>query len=244
MLRRLAVLGACVLLLGAAATGSVYVTTLPSAADVWVDGIYVGRTPLVLDALNAGRHTVAITKSGWNPRQLDVSVEAGQTTLSSTRLERAPRVTVQPAPGTIAIRGAEVRAVRIDGAQANRASDGSYTVASGTHELVVQTPRGRVTREVTVWPQTRTDVIVQDDAPGRAAVVAPAEDYVPRSAIRVDGERVVIRYNGHEVIGRVGETSYRVDGRGAEYDAAPTLIGPRLYLPLDLLRTLTGHPER
>ncbi|MDP9106421.1 MAG: PEGA domain-containing protein, partial [Candidatus Eremiobacteraeota bacterium] len=89
MLRRLATAVLCVLLLAAVPTGSLYVTTLPTGADVWIDGTYVGRSPLVLGALAAGHHTVGLTKTGWDPLQLDVSVVAAQTTLSSTRLEPA-----------------------------------------------------------------------------------------------------------------------------------------------------------
>jgi hypothetical protein len=245
MLRRLAVLAACVLLLAAASTGSVYVTTLPSGADVWLDGTHIGRSPLVLDAVATGRHTLGLTKSGWNPRQLDLTVTEGQTTLSSTRLERAAGATTQPPPGSIVVHGAQVRSVKIDGRTVTAEKDGSYPATAGMHQLVAQTSRGRVSRDVTVWPQTRTDVLVQpEDAPARPSVVAPAEDYLPQSAFRVDGERVLIRYNRHEVIGRVGETSYRVDGRSIDYDAAPTLIGQRLYLPIDLLKTIAGTTDR
>lgn len=243
MLRRLAALAACVLLLGLASTGSVYVTTLPSGADVWLDGVYVGRTPLVIDALAAGRHTIGITKSGWNARQLDVSVEGGQTTLSSTRLQLTPRASVA-SPGSIAIRGLKPVAVRIDGAAAVPAKDGTYPAASGTHELVVQTSRGKATREVTVWPQTRTDVVLLPEGDARASVVAPADDFLPKNAVRVEGERVIIRFNHHEVLGRVGETSYRVDGRSVDYDAAPSVVGSRLYLPMDLLRSISAREER
>lgn len=243
MLRRLAALAACVLLLGLASTGSVYVTTLPAGADVWLDGVYVGRTPLVIDALAAGRHTLGITKAGWNARQLDVSVEPGQTTLSSTRLQLAGRPSAV-SPGSIAIRGLRPITVRIDGIAARPGKDGTYAVPSGSHEVVVQTPRGKATREVTVWPQTRTDVVLLPDDDARASVVAPADDFLPKKAVRVEGERVIIRYNRHEVLGRVGETTYRVDGRSVDFDAAPSVVGSRLYLPMDLLRSIAAHEER
>ncbi|MDQ6941717.1 MAG: PEGA domain-containing protein, partial [Candidatus Eremiobacteraeota bacterium] len=93
------------LLLAAVPTGSLYVTTLPTGADVWIDGTYVGRSPLVLGALAGGRHTIGLTKTGWDPLQLDVSVVAGQTTLSSTRLEPARTGGLHPLPGWIAIHG-------------------------------------------------------------------------------------------------------------------------------------------
>jgi len=40
MLRRLAAIAACVIFLAAVPTGSLYVTTLPTGADVWIDGTY------------------------------------------------------------------------------------------------------------------------------------------------------------------------------------------------------------
>src|SRR5665213_2587339 len=84
MLRRLAAIAACVIFLAAVPTGSLYVTTLPSGADVWIDGTYAGRSPLVLGGLVAGRHTVGLTKTGWDPLQLEVSVVCAVTTLTSS----------------------------------------------------------------------------------------------------------------------------------------------------------------
>jgi hypothetical protein len=240
MLRRLAAVAACVIFLAAVPTGSLYVTTLPTGADVWIDGTYVGRSPLVLGGLAAGRHTVGLTKTGWDPLQLDVSVVAAQTTLSSTKLDRA-RTGAPPLPGSIAIHGLVPDATFLDGAAVATAKDGTIAVAAGAHELTVRTPQGKLTRQVQVWPQTRTDVVLQPEiqAP-RPSVVAPAEDYLPRGAIRIAGEKVVIRYGGHEVVGRIGSTAYRVDGKTVDYGEAPTMIGQRLYLPLDLLTTLSA----
>ncbi len=94
---------------------------------------------------------------------------------------------------------------------------------------------------MTVWPQTRTDVVLTPDIePPRPSVVAPAEDYMPKSAIQVVGEKVVVRYGGHEVVAHLGLTTYRIDGKLADYGEAPTMIGSRLYLPLDLLTMLSS----
>jgi PEGA domain len=239
MLRRLAALVGCLMLLAALPTGSLYVTTLPSGADVWIDGTYVGRSPLVLGALAAGHHTVGIAKTGWTPQQLDASVVASQTTLSSTKLE--PVKTGFRLPGSIAVHGLQPDATFVDGVPVSPSKDGTLPVPAGTHEIVFRTPRGKLTRTVTVWPQTRTDVVLQTAVEAaRPSVIAPAEDYVPRSAIRVEGEKITIRYGSHEVVGRFGNTAYRVDGRYADYGEAPAMIGPRLYLPLDLLTLLSA----
>ena len=240
MLRRLAAVVTSVLLLAALPTGSLYVTTLPSGADVWIDGVYVGRSPLVLGGLAIGRHTVGLTKTGWNPLQLDVSIIAAQTTLSSTKLDQATRTGIRPLPGSIAIHGVAPDATFLDGLAVAPSKDGTIPASAGTHELTIHSPRGRISRSVTVWPQTRTDVVMSAEIePPRPSVVAPAEDYVPKSAIRVVGEKVVIRYGGHEVVGRFGLTGYRLDGRVVDYGEAPTMIGSRLYLPLDLLTMLS-----
>jgi hypothetical protein len=240
MLRRLATLAACVLLLAAVPTGSLYVTTLPSAADVWIDGAYVGRSPLILDALGIGHHTVGLTKTGWRPLQLDVSIVAGQTTLSSMRLEQQ-RTASRPPQGSIAIHGAVLEQALLDGIAVERSKDGTYPASAGTHELAVRTARGRISRSVTVWPQTRTDVVLQPEVePARPSVVAPAEDYMPKSAILIEGEKVVVRSGGHEVVAHLGLTTYRIDGKIVDYGQAPTMIGSRLYLPLDLLTMLSS----
>jgi PEGA domain-containing protein len=238
MLRRLAAVVVCALLLAAVPTGSLYVTTLPSGADVWIDGAYVGRSPLVVGALTTGGHAVGLTKSGWAPLQLDVTVEAGQTTLSSTRLE-ATKARVRPPAGSIAIHGTPANRAYLDGVPAVPSKDGTIPAAAGTHEIAFRTSRGRVARSVTVWPQTRTDVVFQPDVEApRPSVVAPAEDYVPRSAIQLEGDKVVVRYGEHVVVGHIGITTYRVDGKSVDYGEAPTMIGRRLYLPLDLLTSL------
>ncbi|MBV9439785.1 MAG: PEGA domain-containing protein [Candidatus Eremiobacteraeota bacterium] len=245
MLRRLAAVAACVVLPAAVATGSLYVTTLPTAAEVWVDGVYVGRTPLVLDALATGRHTVNLTKSGWSARQLDVTILAWQTSVSSVRLDPSASVPRSALPGAIALHGNVPLRLRLDGLPAVARPDGTLSAAPGRHELTIMTPRGRVTRTVTVWPQTRTDVmLVPDNEPAKPSVVAPADDYLRPGDVRVEGEKIVVRSGGHQVVGRFGSTAYRVDGRVATYDAAPTRIGSRLYLPIDLLTILNAERDR
>jgi hypothetical protein len=236
MFRRLAFPAACIALLGAAPTGALYVTTLPSGADVWVDGTYTGHTPLVLDALSLGRHTVSLTKTGWLAQNVDVSIAAGTTALSSVELQRAPG-RLRAEPGSIAIHGMTVTALSVDGVEAKPDKTGTYPVSAGLHELVAMTTQGRVTRDITVYPQMRTDVVLHGDD-GPPAVVAPAADYLPAGAVRIDGDRLTIKTGAHDVSARFGSTSYKVDGKAIDFDAAPTLVGGKLYLPLALLTRL------
>ncbi|MFN2459839.1 MAG: PEGA domain-containing protein [Candidatus Velthaea sp.] len=245
MFRRLAAVAACAafFLLGAVPTGALYVTTLPSGADVWIDGTYIGHSPLVLDALTAGKHSVSLTKTGWRAQDLEVTVVAGTTALSSVQMARAASRGMRMANGFIAIKGAPSKEVTVDGEALKADTTGAFAVSPGMHVVVVRVAKGKVSRNVTVYPEMRTDVVVRDGENPRSAVVAPASDYLPADAVKLDGTRVVVRHGGHAVVAKVGSTTYVIDGQRAEYDSAPTLIGGKLYLPLELLGQLTANDK-
>ena len=243
MFRPLAPLAACAVLflLGAVPTGALYVTTLPTNADVWLDGTYVGQSPVILDALAAGRHTVSLTRTGWLSQDIDVSVVAGKTALSSVALARSGSRTVTGSDGSFTVKGVAARSLLCDGVALAPDRTGAYVVASGTHEIVAQTAAGKMTRTITIYPDMRTDVVLRDEsAVPRSAVVAPTSVYLPPAAVKIDGVRVTIRYERHAVDAVIGSPSYRFDGRSVSFDAAPTLIGAELYLPLELLKALTA----
>jgi hypothetical protein len=245
MFLRLALLAGCaaLFLIAAVPTGSLYITTLPTGADVWLDGMYIGHSPVFLDALSIGRHTISLNRTGWISQDLDVSVVAGTTALSSVALARTR--TLLGGGGSLTVKGIALRSLALDGTIVMPDRNGTYSVASGTHEIVAQTAGGKMTRTVTVYPDMRTDVVLRDDDPAtHSAVVAPASDYLPAAAVKIEGTRVTIRYEHHDVEATVGAVAYRVDGRSVSFDAAPTLIGAALYLPLELLKELTANDDK
>jgi hypothetical protein len=247
MFLRLASLAACALLflVGAVPTGALYVTTLPTNADVWLDGTYVGHSPVILDALSAGRHTVSLNRTGWLSQDIDVSVVAGTTAVSSVALTRTGSRTVRGSDGSFSIKGVAARSLLFDGVALAPEPTGIYVVPSGTHELVAQTAAGKMTRTITIYPDMRTDIVLRDEgAVPRSAVVAPTSVYLPPAAVKIDGVRVTIRYERHAVDAVIGSPSYRFDGRNVSFDAAPTLIGAELYLPLELLKQLTANDAK
>jgi hypothetical protein len=247
MFLRLAPLTVCALLalLGAVPTGALYVTTLPTNADVWVDGTYVGHSPVILDALAAGRHTVSLNRTGWLTQDIDVSVVAGKTALSSVALAHSGARTIAGSDGSFTVKGVAPRSLLCDGVALAPDPTGTYVVASGTHELIAQTAAGKMTRTITIYPDMRTDVVLRDDsAVPRSAVVAPTSVYLPSAAVKIEGVRVSIRYERHTVDAVIGSPSYHFDGRSVSFDAAPTLIGAELYLPLELLKQLTAGDAR
>jgi hypothetical protein len=235
---------AAVALLGAAPTGAIFVTTLPSGADVWLDGTYMGRSPVVVDALAVGAHHLTLTRTGWTPEDLAVAIAPAQTQTTSVVLVRDGTSTSEGL-GTIAIHSADkLGNVTIDGQPAPAAKDGQIPVSAGTHDVTIAAAQGKQTRTVTVYPQTRTDVVLGTDAAPRTVVIAPADDYLPASAFHLDGTRLGVHYGGHDVVAHLGTTTYTIDGHATAYDAPPTLIRNRVYLPLELLTMLTLRDKK
>ena len=78
----------------------------------------------------------------------------------------------------------------------------------------------------------------------RSVVIAPADDYLPASAVHFTGSRLAIHYAGHDVVAHLGTTAYSIDKRSAWYDSPPTVIKNRIYLPLELLTMLTQNDKK
>ncbi len=69
-----------------AANGALQVTSNVNGANVYVDGVLVGRTPLTLN-IPAGQHTVRVTANGYREDTTTVNVVGGQTTRVDGSLE-------------------------------------------------------------------------------------------------------------------------------------------------------------
>jgi len=63
-----------------APVGSLYVTSTPNQAAIYVDNIFCGGTNGIVPDLLAGTYTVEVRKEGYNPVSRIVSVNAGQQT--------------------------------------------------------------------------------------------------------------------------------------------------------------------
>ena len=218
--------------------GGLYVTSLPAGADVWIDGSYIGRTPVLVDGLRAGKHALTITKAGWKVMELDEDVTAGVTTPANVQL-----VPLKPAltQGTLALHGLDGGAkISIDH-QAWRQLEQHYDIPAGMHHVSVREPEAKFERDVRIYPDQTTHVLFRTPVvETHSAMVAPLQDYVPVSAAKVAGGRLVVRWGGHVVVGHLGDGKFLVDGRDVVYDAPAGMVSGRLYLPLDLILMITG----
>jgi hypothetical protein len=195
--------------------------------------------------LVVGAHHLTLTRSGWAPEELSVAIAPAQTQTMSVVLVRDGK-TAEAAGGTIAIHAADrLGAIAIDGLPVSLSRDGTIAVSAGTHDVSIVAAQGKQTRTVTVYPQTRTEVVLGTDAAAqRSVVIAPADDYLPASAIHFDGMRLVLHHAGHDVVARLGAVTYTVDKRQVAYDSPPTVIKNRIYLPLELLTMLTQNDKK
>jgi len=74
----------------AVTVGSLSVSSSPSGASVYVDGSYRGVTPCTVGNLLQGTHAVTLVKAGYYDWENKVTINAGQTTYLSPKLDPNP----------------------------------------------------------------------------------------------------------------------------------------------------------
>ena len=84
-------------------TGILSIMTEPLEAEVTLDGINKGKTPLILENLIIGDHTIRLTKTGYGEVTKQISLQENQTIEINERLPTGMEVTINSTPS-----GAEV----------------------------------------------------------------------------------------------------------------------------------------
>jgi hypothetical protein len=82
-------------------TGSISVNSAPTGAQVYINNLFRGYSPVTVDGLTPGMYTVALKLNGYQDWQSSATVTAGQTAqLSATLIPTAtPTPTPTPTPG-------------------------------------------------------------------------------------------------------------------------------------------------
>jgi hypothetical protein len=68
--------------------GSLAVDSRPPGASVFVDGKFVGTTPLVVETMGAGEHAIHLDREGYRRWATAVRVAAGERSRVAASLER------------------------------------------------------------------------------------------------------------------------------------------------------------
>jgi len=88
-------------------TGSISVTSSPIGAEVYVNNVFRGLSPLTVDGLTPGSYTVALKLIGYENWQSTANVAAGQTAQISASLipaqTPAPTESPGPAPALVVV---------------------------------------------------------------------------------------------------------------------------------------------
>jgi hypothetical protein len=235
--------------------GGAYVTSLPAGASAWLDGTYVGETPVYVDDLMPGTHSVTLSRGGWQPETATFDVLVGRATPVSVVMQRVvarpgTATPQQKGQGAIAIRGGPAGTkIVVDGVAAGALPIDALTVEAGYHILTFEPPEKnaqRSTRVVDVYPDTTTVVafaagttsVVQADA--EDDVLAPLDSVVPASDVVVAVNDVTIHFQGIEVECAVGSREYVFNGKPGTLAVAPAVVAGRIYIPRSLLQRIAA----
>jgi hypothetical protein len=77
------------------ASGTIKVLSNIAGADVMIDGVVMGKTPVTVDNVAAGHHLLEVKKQGYNTAQQAIDVEGGQQKILQADLTAIPAVSAQ-----------------------------------------------------------------------------------------------------------------------------------------------------
>lgn len=226
-------------------------TSLPGTASAWLDGLFVGPTPVYVDDLLPGRHSVTLSCAGWQPQTTSFDVSVGRITPVSIVMARVPlpqRGQQAKGQGTFAVAGGPVGAkVYIDGNAMGTMPVDPRQVEAGYHIVTLEPPGKnpiKLTRIVNVYPNATTAITFADMTTAAAAppddILEPVDTVVPSNGVVIAGNDVTIHYRSIEIQCAIGSRTYTFNGRAGTLAISPALVGGKVYLPLSLLRRLTG----
>ncbi len=90
------------------AAGRLTIDSRPPGADAFLDGVYKGRTPLAVDGVPAGSHSLSLNLSGYIPYAGTVNVVAAEAALVNVTLSAATgnlSITSNPLSASAAVNG-------------------------------------------------------------------------------------------------------------------------------------------
>lgn len=229
--------------------GSIYVTTLPPGATVWIDGRYAGETPLFVDDVAPGHHVVLLTRSGWQPVSTGTDVNVGAVGYVTALLSQnaGAHQAGTAVKGSLQIRDTQGCRVWVDGV-AVTSFDQPQSLAAGDHILSVTRGNQRTASSFHVYPETTTTISLAPQsqnpvaAEGNEDELGALQDYVPPNDFVVNGDDITIHYKGLEVECAVGSLTYTLNGKPGSLSIAPAMVGDKPYLPMSLLQRLAKGP--
>jgi hypothetical protein len=162
-------------------TGALLIQTEPAGQMVIVDGVERGASPVEIDALAAGGHTVVVRGARGTLRR-SVTVKAGET----VSLLVAPVAPSTPAPGWLSVQAGTRLELRQGGKLLGTTETEQIMLPAGNHEieLVNEAAGYRARRQIEILPGQTTSVPVELPF-GSVSINAQ-----PWAEVWINGERV------------------------------------------------------
>ena len=124
-------------------TGSISVSSSPSGASVYLNGLYKGVTPITLTDVPIGTYSIKLTKSGYGDVTKTISVSAGKTTYVSETLTGYGSLSISSNPP-----GASVY---LDGSYKGETPLSISNIVEGVHSIkLTKSGYGDVTKTISV----------------------------------------------------------------------------------------------
>jgi hypothetical protein len=109
-------------------TGTIVVKSTPTGANVYLDGVYNGRTQQYIDGVSPGQHQIRVEKPGYQPWVSTVRVT------SNVRTDVQADLVAQPTFGTVSVTCSPSGAhIYLDGTYMGAAPKVLSGIAQGTH---------------------------------------------------------------------------------------------------------------
>jgi PKD repeat protein len=119
-------------------TGSVSVSSTPSGASVDLDGWDKGTTPVTIEQVKAGSHTLTLKKTGYQNSVQTVTITGGSTTPVNVQLVPQDQPPQLSGSGTLTVSSIPGGAsVYLDGGKIGTTPVTAHNVTAGTHNLIL-----------------------------------------------------------------------------------------------------------
>jgi len=176
-------------------TGTLTVTSSPSAAGVYENGVLIGATPLTVTGVETGSRTITVALDGYADYVTTANVRAGQTATVHAVLELHQQTASveQPTTGSITVSSIPGGATATINNRYARTTPASYpAVPPGTHTITV-TRDGYLpwNTQVTVTAGSATTISAVLEPEGSADQDSGKKRRVPLSPLAVTGGIVV-----------------------------------------------------
>jgi hypothetical protein len=86
-------------------TGGMNIVSTPAGAEILVDNLFRGYSPVTLNGISAGQHQVLLKYTGYVDYSTTIQVHAGQTTPVAIAMQTAPTPTPESSPSTMILAG-------------------------------------------------------------------------------------------------------------------------------------------